>query len=731
MAVVQISRIQIRRGKAKSGTGFPQLASGELGWAFDTQELYIGNGSVAEGSPAVGNTKILTQNDLVAQGNLLNLLEYVYKANDPGIVTGPDANFPITRFVQDRLDDTVTVTDFGAIGDGSTDDTAALQRAIDQLFLNPVTKASINTVDGVKTRIVLGIPAGIFSISKPLYIPSYTTLIGAGTDKTKIIYNATSVITASATNLSNILTTLEATENMLGATVIGGPLPSNSKVIAVDEGVSLTLSNSASATNLNVNFTIKLSGPAIKFINDSSTIGNPSTINSTLGNTQPRNISLKGLTVQIDSDREPCLQLDAVKDSTFEDLIVSGNWQSLTAVNSKGIAMNAVSDIVTCENNIFERVTIVGFNYGVYSRQDIRYNTFKDCTFSYLKQGISFGDGADQSSIGQQFGPRDNHITNCNFTDIQQHAVYIPVGVGNTISFANIKYVGNNGGDHTYIQYPQIYFGQYRNAVRDIKSDRSNVLGLSSYRITKIVLTLNEDITVKRGAYVEQAGTGATGYVLDDVTNNNVITLTEIFTVQYESSPGVWDYYSLFDPVGALTIAGDSTPGPNNSVVIPSILGSVSVTPYINYIPEVSGSGSYESYGNQEIILSNPLAYSRVFKLPVSTDKDGGPTGSIFYTVEYEYKTISLDNANIVRKGTMEIAAKIDPDYATLHLSDDYTYVGNDNDMTAMEFRARFLTEEGIEWFAGEIPYAIEVQYVNTLEDDYSGRFVYSYKSTF
>ena len=49
MAVVQISRIQVRRGRANGGTGVPQLASGELAWAVDTQELFIGNGSVKIG----------------------------------------------------------------------------------------------------------------------------------------------------------------------------------------------------------------------------------------------------------------------------------------------------------------------------------------------------------------------------------------------------------------------------------------------------------------------------------------------------------------------------------------------------------------------------------------------------------------------------------------------------------------------------------------------------------
>ena len=84
MAVVQISRIQIRRGRKNSGSGIPQLAGGELGWAVDSQELYIGNGSVSEGSPAVGNTKVLTEND-----NLFTLADqYTYK--DGTIQTGAD-----------------------------------------------------------------------------------------------------------------------------------------------------------------------------------------------------------------------------------------------------------------------------------------------------------------------------------------------------------------------------------------------------------------------------------------------------------------------------------------------------------------------------------------------------------------------------------------------------------------------------------------------------------------
>ena len=38
MAVVSISRIQIRRGRKNQGSGLPQLASGEFGWATDAQD---------------------------------------------------------------------------------------------------------------------------------------------------------------------------------------------------------------------------------------------------------------------------------------------------------------------------------------------------------------------------------------------------------------------------------------------------------------------------------------------------------------------------------------------------------------------------------------------------------------------------------------------------------------------------------------------------------------------
>ena len=58
MAIVQISQITNRKGLAEN---LPQLAGAELGWSTDTRQLWIGNGTLEDGAPVIGNTEILTE----------------------------------------------------------------------------------------------------------------------------------------------------------------------------------------------------------------------------------------------------------------------------------------------------------------------------------------------------------------------------------------------------------------------------------------------------------------------------------------------------------------------------------------------------------------------------------------------------------------------------------------------------------------------------------------------
>ena len=158
MAVVQISKIQVRRGKKNSNSGIPQLSSAEFAWALDTQELYIGNGSVADGAPYVGNTKILTEHDDI----LALASSYQFASDDTSI------SLSIPRTLQGKLDEYVSVTDFGAVGDGSTDCVAAFTRAFNELFKN------VNE----NYRKVLMVPNGEYLFTSGLAIPSGVILKG-------------------------------------------------------------------------------------------------------------------------------------------------------------------------------------------------------------------------------------------------------------------------------------------------------------------------------------------------------------------------------------------------------------------------------------------------------------------------------------------------------------------------------------------------------------------------
>ena len=169
MPIVQISRIQHRRGK---NTDLPQLAAGEIGWVVDEQRLYIGNGTVADGAPAVGNTEIVT----AGSSAFTSALSHTYKGY---LGDSTPVGTAQQRSIGDRLDDYVSVKDFGAKGDDSTADITAIQNAIDEIYKD-------TDKDDTRSRRILFFPAGTYRINAALKIPPYAALVGEGPDKTII-----------------------------------------------------------------------------------------------------------------------------------------------------------------------------------------------------------------------------------------------------------------------------------------------------------------------------------------------------------------------------------------------------------------------------------------------------------------------------------------------------------------------------------------------------------------
>jgi hypothetical protein len=173
LAIVQISRITQRKGLQED---LPQLAGAEFGWSVDERRLYIGNGTLQEGAPVIGNTEILTEfSDIIPL-----VQDYTYSgfaATGYSVQTGPTPGTPVKLSLQDWMDQFATVKDFGAVGDGVTDDTVAINRALFEIYCREVNPA---------IRRSIFFPAGVYCVTGTIVIPPYATLIGEGPDNTII-----------------------------------------------------------------------------------------------------------------------------------------------------------------------------------------------------------------------------------------------------------------------------------------------------------------------------------------------------------------------------------------------------------------------------------------------------------------------------------------------------------------------------------------------------------------
>lgn len=396
MAVVQISKIQHRRGK-ETITGLPQLASAELGWAVDTQKLYIGNGSVSEGAPAVGNTEILTE-----KTNIFQLLDqYQFQGNtDATVQTGEFSNDPVKRNIQQRLDDIVSIKSFGVVGDGVTDDTSALQRAVDQIFLNSGDKFNANS------RRALKLEAGSYKITNTIHIPPYANIIGDGPDKTII--------------------TMHVDPNELSQTAkpvfqtVGGDSTPGSYV------------EFASMQNLSRPQNIMIQGVTLSV--DSA--------------------------VTADA---PLMYLDNTTESIIDNVKFTGTWNALDGLDAAqcGIELRGLGAL-TSENVLISNCQFTQLSIGVYSIFDTQTITIKDSLFTFGHVGVDLG-RTSSGSGSQSQGPRHYLITNSKFDKIDDFgiAVHAPNNTtpfGHTSSSNIFVDVGNNGNGQNSPQTSVIKF---------------------------------------------------------------------------------------------------------------------------------------------------------------------------------------------------------------------------------------------------------------------------------
>ena len=152
----------------------------------------------------------------------------------------------VQRNVQNKLRDTVSVKDFGAVGDGSTDDTAAIQAAVDYVQSVGATDPYDPTFSGDNNIGRLNFPAGVYKITSPINITKPCVIFGDGIRRT-IIRFSTSNTALFAFNIG---------PTVVGQNMIGGSFGDMSIICnagsAVGNGIYMSTAASSSGTTLYV-----------------------------------------------------------------------------------------------------------------------------------------------------------------------------------------------------------------------------------------------------------------------------------------------------------------------------------------------------------------------------------------------------------------------------------------------------------------------------------------------
>jgi polygalacturonase len=412
VAIVQISRITQRKGLEED---LPQpLAPAELGWAVDTRQLYIGPGTIAEGSPDErNNVEILTEySDILATQTA-----YTYTgqtATGYSVQTGPSAGSPVSQSLQSRLDSYCVVSDFGATGNGVTDDTAAINRALYQLYCvqpNPQIRRS------------LFFPAGSYLITDTILVPPYAMLYGEGPESSILNFFVTAW----------------------------------TSTVAYAAGVLVKSGSSYYRSNFAVPAGTLLTGQVggKYYWGDESTNapnGLPSYIMQTASSTQqtginivspdePQNILISNMNMVTNQIMDGVL-VERAHDCSFTNVGIQGPLIKTTLVSATDnvAAVRWASTSALVSNHVtFENCNFGGFTYGTNTQQQIEGITFSNCRFDTLYQGVYLGGATPVNG-----GPTGVRIITNTFDNIYVQGIVID-GVSLNTTTNNVFYdVGNH-----------------------------------------------------------------------------------------------------------------------------------------------------------------------------------------------------------------------------------------------------------------------------------------------
>lgn len=421
MAILQISRITARKGLM---TDLPQpLAGAELGWAIDERRLFIGNGSLADGAPVVGNTEILTEySDILGFATA-----YTYQGTAGGYVvqTGATPGSPVSQSLQARLDSFAVITDFGATGDGVTDVTAVINRALSQLYCQG-TNAQV--------RRGLYFPAGEYLVSDTIAVPSYAYLYGDGAESTVIKFSV-----AAWTN------TIPYGSGVL---VSSGGLYYRSQ-LPVPIGAALTDSAPSGPY-------WQLEALPEYVIRTADSLQQTGANIGSNGAISPRNITVRDMAFETmvsgnDSSvsHNICL-IDRADTVAFDAVAFQGPF-AVSDGDTSAEALNCVrfdsSASLICSQITFDQCVFAGASFGINTDEQVQGCTVKNSVFDTLSKGIVLGSGAPVNG-----GPMGFRITENRFDNVYTQGIVIDSVSLNLSGYNTFLDVANHFLGNAYAQ---------------------------------------------------------------------------------------------------------------------------------------------------------------------------------------------------------------------------------------------------------------------------------------
>lgn len=566
MAIVQISRITNRKGLIDDLPA--PLAGAEFGWATDTRQLFIGNGDIEDGAPVVGNTEILTEfSDVLSYATA-----YTYTgqaATGYTVQTGPTPSSPVSQSLQARLDSFAIVTDFGAVGDGITDCTAAINRALHQLYC---------IENNTAVRRSLFFPAGTYLITGTINLPTYATLYGEGIDGSIILLQI-QTWSSSASYQSGVLVSYSGSYYR--------------SLLEVPVGVNIN----------NTTYWEEESEPTC-IVQTADSLQQTGVDIATNGAVPPQGIYVANLKFTTTQEIDGILVEDA-KNCEFNTVSFEG---PLTTLNISGaspeisaVSWNSTTALV-CQNIRFTNCTFKGFKYGTNTQEQIKSIVFANNRFDTLYQGVYLG--GMSPVLG---GPTGVRILHNVFDNIYYQGIVVE-NVSLNVSGYNIFY--DVGNEFNGVNYPAVVIIEFTDdnnvSIGDMFERSDAVVDANSIERIDINNTLSiatdNGVGLQLGSYIRESGVvetlpdGSTDVVLFtvDATSTRAFSFNYTMTRAAYTESGVVTVVASSDGTGSDLSTVDSV-AMNNGVTGTGVMLSISETSSVVSVKYTNTTGSSAS----------------------------------------------------------------------------------------------------------------------------------------